>query len=114
MMPGMIMGWPWSIDTIPSGWHLCDGTMGTPDYRNCYLACAGDAYNPGDSFGSDSHAHPFRGDGHSHDLVMGYGIIDSSPDGDFDHVASTQPATGTTDAADNRPQTKAINWIMKL
>ncbi|GAI49997.1 unnamed protein product, partial [marine sediment metagenome] len=36
--------------TIPSGWHLCDGTAGTIDLRNKFLVGAGDTYNPGDSF----------------------------------------------------------------
>ncbi len=114
MMPGMIMGWPWSIASIPSGWHLCDGTMGTPDYRNCYLAGAGDTYNPGDSFGSDGQVHTFTGDGHAHDLPAGDVIISSTPNGDLQYATSINPAAGTTDTADNRPQSKAINWIMKL
>lgn len=111
MMPGMIMGWPWSIESIPSGWHLCDGTMGTPDYRNCYLAGAGDAYNPGDSFGNDSQAHSFTGSGHYHDIAAGTGIAAGT---DKEEFTDTEIASGITDPADNRPQTKAINWIMKL
>ncbi len=43
------MIWPYSIETIPSGWHLCDGTAGTVDYRNCFIVCAGDIYAPGDT-----------------------------------------------------------------
>lgn len=111
MMPGMIMGWPWGIDTIPSGWHLCDGTMGTPDYRNCFLAGAGDAYAPGDAGGQDSQTHAFTGDGHSHSLVGG---IDIAPASGISANTDSKNVTGTTDAADNRPQFKAICWIMKL
>ncbi len=114
MMPGMIMIWPYSIATIPSGWHLCDGTAGTVDLRNCYLACAGDLYTPMQSFGSDAQQHAFTGDGHSHDLPAGDTILDSWPAGDFSHNATVNPATGTTDAADNRPQSKAVNFIQKL
>ncbi len=105
------MGWPWSIASIPSGWHLCDGTMGTPDYRNCYLAGAGDAYNPGDSFGSDSQVHDFTTNGHKHDAVSG---MDVGPGDTWEPWTTTETDTGTTNPADNRPQTKAINWIMKL
>ena len=47
MMPGMIMMWHGSIATIPSGWHLCDGTAGTIDLRNKFLIGAGDTYSPG-------------------------------------------------------------------
>ncbi len=113
-MQGIVVFWPGAIADIPAGWHLCDGTMGTPDYRNCYLAGAGDLYNPGDSFGSDSQVHNFAGDGHSHDLPAGNVIISSTPDGDLAYATSINPAAGTTDAADNRPQTKAGCWIMKL
>ena len=30
-IPGMIIMWHGSIDTIPEGWYLCDGNNGTPD-----------------------------------------------------------------------------------
>ncbi|GAI70031.1 unnamed protein product [marine sediment metagenome] len=111
MMPGMIMGWPWGIDTIPSGWHLCDGTAGTPDYRNCFLVGAGDAYDPGDAGGSDSQTHTFTGDGHSHTMPGGTYI---APGSGIDNKTNSSPAVGTTDPADNRPQYKAMCWIMKL
>jgi len=105
------MGWPWSIDSIPSGWHLCDGTLGTPDYRNCYLVGAGDAYNPGDSFGSDSQQHAFTGDGHDHTILAGTQLEVGTG---ARLKVDTNQAVGTTDPADNRPQSKALNWIMKL
>ncbi|GAH67854.1 unnamed protein product [marine sediment metagenome] len=111
MMPGIIMGWPYSIESIPSGWHLCDGTAGTVDLRNCYLACAGDAYTPMQSFGDDNQAHAFTGDGHNHQYVVGTDI----PVGTGERLdIDSANVTGTTDEADNRPQTKAICWIQKL
>jgi hypothetical protein len=27
---GMILMWSGDINTIPDGWHICDGTNGTP------------------------------------------------------------------------------------
>ena len=27
----------WSGSTVPNGWHLCDGTNGTPDLRNRFV-----------------------------------------------------------------------------
>lgn len=111
MMPGMIMGWPWSIESIPSGWHLCDGTMGTPDYRNYYLVCAGDEYEPGESFGSNTHTHTFTGDSHWHQIDPGTQWAEGEGP-----LLKIRPViiTGTTDTGDSRPQSKAINWIMKL
>lgn len=110
-MQGIVVFWPGAIADIPAGWHLCDGTMGTPDYRNCYLAGAGDLYNPGDSFGSDTQQHTFTGDGHMHTYIPGTMIHDG--EGQALDI-NTAPAVGTTGAADNRPQTKAGCWIMKL
>ncbi len=111
MMPGMIMGWPWSIDTIPSGWHLCDGTMGTPDYRNCFLVGAGDQYAPGDNDANPVHEHDFTGDGHDHWIMDGTGIQSGM---DLPVLTTTDPAAGTTDPVLAKPPYHAINWIMKL
>ncbi|GAI94922.1 unnamed protein product [marine sediment metagenome] len=105
MMPGMVMGWPWGIDTIPSGWHLCDGTMGTPDYRNCFLVGAGDTYNPGDAGGQDSQVHNFTTDGHKHNTISG---MDVGPGDTWEPWTTTETDSGTTDPADNRPQYKAM------
>lgn len=111
MMPGMIMLWYGSVVSIPSGWHLCDGTVGTVDLRNKFVPCAGDAYDPLDAGGADSQTHDFTGDGHSHNLLSA--PIVSAGD-DFHAETSTDPAVGTTDAADNRPQYKALCYIQKL
>lgn len=113
-MKGIVVFWPGAIADIPAGWHLCDGTDGTPDYRNCYLAGAGDLYNPGDSFGSDTQQHAFTGDGHSHNILSGSDIENVSPAGNYGYGVSTSGVTGTTNPADNRPQTKAGCWIIKL
>lgn len=37
---GIIAMWKGSVATIPSGWHLCDGTEGTPDLTNRFIVCA--------------------------------------------------------------------------
>lgn len=37
---GGIVMWSGTIATIPAGWHLCDGTNGTPDLRNRFIVCA--------------------------------------------------------------------------
>lgn len=111
MMPGMIMMWAGSVASIPSGWHLCDGTAGTIDLRNKFLVCAGDTYNPADAGGADSQVHTFTGDGHNHMLQTGMGVTTGT---DLKNQTETDPATGTTDAADNRPQYYALCYIQKL
>ncbi len=110
-MQGIVVFWPGAIEDIPAGWHLCDGTMGTPDYRNCYLAGAGDLYNPGDSFGSDIQTHTFTTNGHKHNTISG---MDVGPGDTWEPWTTTDTDSGTTDEADNRPQTKAGCWSMKL
>lgn len=111
MMPGMIMLWHGAVGNIPSGWHLCDGTVGTPDLRNKFVPCAGGAYNPGDNGGADAQTHPFTGDGHFHIIPADGGI--QAGDGKL-YYTLPSPAVGTTDAADNRPQYYALCYIMKL
>jgi len=46
---GIICLWSGSVATIPNGWHLCDGTEGTPDLQDKFIIGAGDAFTPGDS-----------------------------------------------------------------
>ncbi len=112
MMPGMIMLWYGSVESIPSGWHLCDGTMGTVDLRNKFVPCAGDTYDPLDAGGADSQQHTFTGDGHTHDIVSGAGFFELGAE--YKNYTTIEPAVGTTDVADNRPQFKALCYIQKL
>ena len=34
---GMIVSWSGTITSIPTGWGLCDGTLGTPDLRGRFV-----------------------------------------------------------------------------
>lgn len=114
MMPGMIMLWYGSTASIPSGWHLCDGAMGTPDLRGKYIRGAGGIYGVGGTGGSTTHFHTFTGDGHGHDLVEGNSIINSSPAGDWNHQTSVVPASGDTDSTPSVPPYHTLCYIMKL
>jgi microcystin-dependent protein len=51
---GIITVWKGTVATIPTGYHLCDGTNGTPDLRDKFVVGAGGSYTPGDTGGSDS------------------------------------------------------------
>ena len=42
---GMILLWSGAIGSVPSGWHLCDGTTGTPDLRDRFIVGAGNSYS---------------------------------------------------------------------
>lgn len=41
---GVITLWSGSIATIPAGWLLCDGTLGTPNLRDRFVVGAGTTY----------------------------------------------------------------------
>lgn len=124
MMPGMIMLWHGTIATIPSGWHLCDGSVGTPDLRNRFIVCAnqddaGEAkYNIKgwlqQSENLNAHTHVFTGDGHAHSLDGGLSISSDGAPNTIDHNTSTEPATGETEAAYHIPPCYCLCYIMKL
>jgi len=111
MMPGMIMLWNGSVDTIPSGWHLCDGTMGTPDLRNKFVVAAGDTYSVDEEGGSDTQTHTFTGDGHNHPFA---GPTVYAAGNDLKDRSSIVYVTGTTNSSDNRPTFYALCYIQKL
>jgi len=51
---GLIAMWSGSVDNIPSGWVLCDGSNGTPDLRDRFIVGAGGSYNVGDTGGANT------------------------------------------------------------
>ncbi|MFX1490276.1 MAG: hypothetical protein ACFFBI_14085 [Promethearchaeota archaeon] len=56
---GMIAIWSGSIDTIPHGWTLCDGSNGTPDLTNRFVMCINNSEYPGVIGGSRDHFHNY-------------------------------------------------------
>jgi len=60
---GVIVMWSGSIDAVPAGWALCDGTNSTPDLRERFIvgaggdnpAVSGAAYTPGLVGGENEH-----------------------------------------------------------
>ena len=51
---GLIAMWSGSVDNIPSGWALCDGSNGTPDLRDRFIVGAGGNYDVGDTGGANT------------------------------------------------------------
>lgn len=111
MVPGMIMLWFGAVENIPSGWHLCDGSVGTPDLRNKFIPCAGDEYDPGDNNAAPTHTHDFTGDGHNHRLETGTGVGAGTSKSIYTRYENV---TGTTDAEGAVPPYYALCYIMKL
>lgn len=61
---GLIVMWSGSVASIPAGWHLCDGTEGTPDLRGRFIVGAGGDYEPAATGGAADHNHGGNTGGH--------------------------------------------------
>jgi len=113
-MMGFICLWSGSIANIPAGWHLCDGTMGTPDLRDKFIIGAGSTYGVGDTGGESSHNHTFTGDAHNHSLPAGMVLDNIAPAGDTDGSTTDAVATGTVESKATLPPYYALALIMKI
>lgn len=109
-MRGIIAIWSGAIVDIPPGWHICDGTAGTPDLTGKFIVGAGDAYAVDEVGGALSHSHRFTADAHGHSLPGGI-IIGAGAS--FDNITTTQNVTGATDLEDNLPPFYALAFIMR-
>ncbi len=108
---GMIIFWPFAIADIPSGWVICNGTLGTPDMRNLFPVGAGDTYNPDDTTGTAIHRHTSDFDAHSHSMESGSGIASGAT---FSSDTSEDELVGFTNYGNNLPPCRALVFIMKL
>ena len=52
---GTIVIWSGEVTAVPNGWHLCDGTGGTPDLRDRFIVGAGNNYAKGATGGEATH-----------------------------------------------------------
>jgi hypothetical protein len=52
LIQGAIVMWSGTIQDIPTGWALCDGSNGTLDLRNRFIIGAGSTYSVGVTGGS--------------------------------------------------------------
>lgn len=111
---GIVCWWPFAIVDIPNGWHLCDGTEGTPDYRNYMLIGAGDLYAPGQVLGALTHLHTGFTDEDFVELDTGDQIDDAVGEGEYSTETYPYDWPFTTDLANHLPPCKAGCWIMKL
>jgi len=108
---GMIMLWSGSIDSIPAGWHLCDGTEGAPDLRDRFIVGAGSAYAPAATGGKLTHTHTTTQTSHNHIVNTGGGVQAGS--GAFNVTSSTHGDITVADS-NHLPLYYALCYIMKL
>lgn len=72
MPPGGIIMWSGPSTSIPTGWKLCDGTLGTPDLRNKFIigaTASSGSLPPGSSGGSTIKTTSLSG-AHTHSAVI--------------------------------------------
>jgi hypothetical protein len=120
--------WSGAIATIPSGWALCDGSNGTPDLRDRFIAGASqdDAGVAKTNLtgaltvsgGSISHTHGVTDPGHVHNTAD-FGTATAGVDFDvyITGAGTTIPSntTGLTVNSASAPQPYyALAFIMKL
>jgi microcystin-dependent protein len=136
---GTIAIWTGSIATIPDGWKLCDGTLGTPDLRNRYPKCVPNGVtNPGTTGGEatvlltiptmPSHNHDFDVPNHEHDgqdnaeATTGSSVtlpLTGSPISSFEidisstHLVGSITSVGGDVPHNNLPRSKDVLYIQK-
>lgn len=112
----------WSGSAVPSDWHLCDGTNGTPDLRNRFIVGAGSTYNIGDIGGSDTvtltvdempkHSHTYyegvTDDGYEKNLTA------INDDALYVNKKTQTTSVGGDKPHENRPPYYALAYIMKI
>lgn len=125
MVPqGSIIIWSGSVNDIPAGWILCDGTNGTPDLRDRFILGAGRNYVVDATGGEREHVltvaempkhthnftvYAYNGDSSGSGALTGgsnKGIIDGQYSG-------TTEETGSALAHNNMPPYYALCYIMR-
>jgi hypothetical protein len=116
---GIIAMWSGSIATIPVGWHLCDGTTGTPNLQGLFVVGAGNVspaatggmglVTPGGPSG-DTSGGTGLGPSHSHTVSSTSTVITG---GSSSSISVVTGVTGTN-AKTITPRYYALAYIMKL
>lgn len=117
MIPiGSIILWSGTLETIPDGWQLCDGTNGTPNLAFSFVRGASPFSLPGSTGGEASHSHPFSADSHSHSNGGSVGVPGTGPDLAWDAANDSQGAiaSGTTGIVNNQPPWYSLAYIQRL
>jgi len=85
---GVIVMWSGSLDAIPVGWALCDGTNGTPDLRDKFVRGAAAGEDPGKTGGVTAHQHTVA----AHTHVVDAPLTASSTGGSHTHTLPSASA----------------------
>ena len=137
---GAIIMWYGAVNTIPSGWALCNGSNNTPDLRDRFVVGAGSTYSVNSTGGTSTavvvaHDHAViepdqgaAGTGHHHavSLFGGTGGVAGKPAGigdsngalytgytEYQPTGITIDSTGVSGVNQNLPPYYALCYIMK-
>lgn len=127
---GAIILWSGTTSDIPTNWHLCDGTNGTPDLRGQFVIGAGGSYSVGNTGGEETHTLTLSEmPKHSH-VLANYGngrpiyASNVSGNGSFwgiyvDYYGGSGPSVetdsvGSSQPHNNLPPYYALCYIMKI
>lgn len=105
------MLWYGSIASVPSGWHICDGTLNTPDLRNRFVIGAGSSYAVNQTGGTMAHGHHYDGPLHTHTADVGPTVLAGTG---FTKTSDQSKIVGDTDWETHVPEFKALVYIMKF
>ncbi len=108
---GVIVIWNWQLGAVPVGWHVCDGTNGTPLINNRFIRAANVANPPGSLGGAFQHNHVFTSEDHSHDREDGSDFRSLEP---MNSVMSQETVSGTTGVNSDVTRFITMDFIMKL
>jgi microcystin-dependent protein len=120
---GVIAMWSGSINNIPPGWALCDGTNCTPDLRDRFIVGAGNIYDVNDTGGSTQHNHGGNTANHtltiaempSHSHNSRYNAWGSGERGDSEDTAYWKvTSVSTSSTGGNQPHSHGISYSNHL
>ena len=117
---GLIAAWSGTVDNIPDGWHICDGTQNTPDLRDKFLLGAGKSHSVGETGGSEEvtltveqmprHNHGYWSTSAGVSVSSGSNYTGVRRD---EYKINTDP-TGNSQSHPNMPPYYTLAYIMKL
>ena len=112
---GGIILWSGAATAIPTNWHLCDGTSGTPDLRDSFVVGAGKSYTVGQTGGyANQTSSTSTAGGHSHSGTTGAHVLAITEMPSHSHTASDSGHTHSYNAVSANMQsagnTQAVHF----
>ena len=111
---GMIILWSGNVNSVPSGWVICDGSNSTPDLRDKFVVGANNAYAVGATGGAttDSISISISGNTGVESVFGSNGYIQPSPHNARPQHSHSFSGSGSA-TVDTLPPYHALLYIMK-